>query len=151
MRIGIGDLMAARGMGSVATCGANPCTWTDSIPFVSASAPCTAYLACTASGGLVNATDPTQDELDLLNTMPSITNPSAIDTINAVNSVSPLTATPAPSSPASQAQLACAAAGNTWNTITGTCTPWYMPYIPWAIAGIAAVLILPSLLGGRRR
>lgn len=52
------------------------------------------------------------------------------------------------------AMAACAAGGNRWDDALGVCVPTplgtFGQYIPWIAAGLVAIIVLPSVLGGRR-
>lgn len=124
MRLGLS------GLGDASACGANPCSGWDmtvgaALPFLGLmSSQCQAYLTCAATGASITP-DPSQ--------IPSL-NPGS--TGSGGGGVQDL-------------QLACTQAGNTWNPLTGTCTPAFMTYVPWLLAGVAALVLLPPLLQRR--
>lgn len=122
--------IALRGIGDAAACGANPCsTWDETVgamfPFLGLmSSPCQAYLVCAATGASITP------------------DPSTIPSLN--------TGTPGAGGGGVQAaQAACTTAGNTWNPLTSTCTPAIMTYIPWILAGSAALLVIGFAFRGR--
>ncbi len=123
MRLGLGDTSA---------CGTNPCSGWDmtvgaTFPFLGLmSSQCQSYLTCFATSGQVTP-DPSQ--------IPSL-NSGTSDPSGGGGGVQ-------------DAQLACTKAGNTWNPLTSVCTPAFMTYVPWIVAGIAALVLLPPLLERR--
>lgn len=121
------------GMGDV-NCGPNPCGVTDYLfPFF-APGECTAYLACALSGG---AYTPTPDQT-----------PSGITAFK--DAAALFGGGGSGGLSVKDAQATCAAqSGMTWNPVTSTCDASWKQYIPWAVAGLAAFVLLPRLLPGR--
>jgi hypothetical protein len=121
-------------LGDSAACGSNPCSaWDMSagvmFPFLGLmSSECQSYLVCSATGASVTP-DPSQ--------IPSL-NTGGNDTGSGGGGGG-----------VQDLQLACTRAGNTWNPLTSTCTPAFMTYVPWIVAGIAALILLPPLLERR--
>lgn len=117
-----------RGLGDASACGDNPCSAWDLtagilMPWVM-SASCEAYLVCAGTGG---ALTPAPSQFAILPTSANTGNGGGVQA----------------------AQAACESAGNTWNPLTGTCTPQFMTYVPWLVAGLAAFVVLPNLMGRR--
>lgn len=126
MKLGLGSY----GLGDTSACGTNPCSWWDTTMGVALpmfmSANCQAYLGCVATGGSITP------------------NPANIWTLNGGEGA------PNPNAGGvSAAQALCEAEGNTWNALTSQCVPAYMVYVPWIVAGVAALVILPPLLSRR--
>lgn len=125
-----GQVTALRGIGDADSCGDNPCSaWDEAsavfTPWLS-SADCLAYLACAVTGGSVTP------------------DPSNILTLNGG------AGKPNPAGGGVQAaQAKCAASGDTWNPLTSTCTPAIMTYVPWILAGSAALMAMGFVFRGR--